>query len=425
MMFGHRIVRIRDLLIFPALWLYFNCSGQQINSAFILYDLKTLEETRKYLKSNASNACQVSAYQMLLSRSEKLLHASNPTVMDKSIDPPSGNKHDYLSISRYWWPDSTKSDGLPWIRKDGITNPETQTGAVDRNRMGSMTTGVKYLSLAYYLTGDERFAEKAISMIYTWFLSESTRMNPHLEYAQSVPGYSKGRRAGILDGRLIALSIPDAITMLRSSPGWESSYEEGMHQWFSQYLIWLTDSELGKKGAAQVNNHGSWYRLHVAVVAAFIGRQSLAKKMILQTRESLDVQLNEDGGQIHELERTRSFFYSCFNLEPILLLAKIGERIGVDLWEYETSSGKSLELAIDYLLPVLEGQEWQHPSGEENKVMHLIPILHRVSKNTEKEKYTEELDDAIFQIRDLNLSMSELQPLLELCLMEGLDLKLE
>ena len=34
--------------------------------------------------------------------------------------PPSGDKHDYLSYSRYWWPDPEKNDGLPYIRRDGV-----------------------------------------------------------------------------------------------------------------------------------------------------------------------------------------------------------------------------------------------------------------------------------------------------------------
>ena len=32
--------------------------------------------------------------------------------MDKGFFPPSNNKHDYLSLRRYWWPDPTKKDGL-------------------------------------------------------------------------------------------------------------------------------------------------------------------------------------------------------------------------------------------------------------------------------------------------------------------------
>ena len=45
------------------------------------------------------------------------------SVMDKQIAPPSGDKHDYMSRATYWWPDPSKPDGLPYIRRDGQTNP--------------------------------------------------------------------------------------------------------------------------------------------------------------------------------------------------------------------------------------------------------------------------------------------------------------
>ena len=46
------------------------------------------------------------------------------TVMHKTQIPPSGDKHDYMSQGPYWWPDPSKPDGKPYIRKDGVKNPE-------------------------------------------------------------------------------------------------------------------------------------------------------------------------------------------------------------------------------------------------------------------------------------------------------------
>ncbi|WP_370088003.1 alginate lyase family protein [Ekhidna sp.] len=410
---------------FIFLLLFFFSSTGQNHDAFILYDSEQLDAVKRNLKSGSASPCAQSAYQMLLSQADNLLEIENPTVVDKTIDPPSGDKHDYLSISRYWWPDPEKEDGLPWIRKDGITNPETQTDAVDRNRLGLMTTGVKYLSLAYYFTEGEQYAQKAISMLNTWFLVEETRMNPHLEYSQSVPGNLKGRRSGILDGRLITLTIPDAISILRHSSHWTQSLENGMKEWFTNYLTWLTESDLGREGAKQVNNHGSWYRIHVAVVSLFVGQQSMAEKMIYQARESLEYQLDDEGRQLHEIERTRSFFYSCFNLEPLIMLAQIGDRLGIDLWQYKSVSGKSLPLAVGYLTPVIDGKEWIHPSKEDNKIVHLIPILYDFHAHFKDENYEQLLEEALTQLSTQDVSESEKTGLLEYCLLDGLDLKFD
>ena len=204
--FAHVIVLFSLLLI-----------GRVASAQLMFYDSAVLANTKADLRNSSASKCQKKAFEMLLNNANATLAIDDPTVMDKSIDPPTGNKHDYLSISRYWWPDPSSPDGLPWIRKDGITNPDTQTDAVDRRRLATLTSGVKYLSLAYYFTDDERYAEKAASMIKTWFLNEDTRMNPHLEFAQSVPGNPNGRRSGILDGRSIALIIPDALHLIKGS----------------------------------------------------------------------------------------------------------------------------------------------------------------------------------------------------------------
>src|SRR6188768_812393 len=36
---------------------------------------------------------------------EKALAVGRLSVIDKSATPPSGDKHDYMSLSPYWWPD--------------------------------------------------------------------------------------------------------------------------------------------------------------------------------------------------------------------------------------------------------------------------------------------------------------------------------
>ena len=74
------------------------------------------------------------------------------SVIDKEFVPPSGDKHDYASLSPYWWPDPSKPDGKPYIRKDGEFNPERQK--YDQPRIDALSSAVGSLSLAYYFTGE-------------------------------------------------------------------------------------------------------------------------------------------------------------------------------------------------------------------------------------------------------------------------------
>src|SRR5215813_12894772 len=50
---------------------------------------------------------------------EKALNVGPFSVTTKGATPPSGDKHDYMSQAPYFWPDTSKPNGLPYIRRDG------------------------------------------------------------------------------------------------------------------------------------------------------------------------------------------------------------------------------------------------------------------------------------------------------------------
>ncbi len=363
-------------------------STTAFSNPFIRLDSISLAKSKKMIQNGTASAQTLDAYQKLIKNADKLLKSKNPTVLDKTILPPTGNKHDYLSISRYWWPDPETEDGLPWIRYDGKTNPDTQTDAVDRQRLGFMGKSVWNLSLAYYFTNNEVYAEKAISMIETWFLNPDTLMNPNLDYGQSVPGNPNKRATGILDGRSIVMFVPDAINLLSVSKHWDDTHQTKTTKWFTDYLTWLTKSEVGIKGSLQKNNHGSWYKFQVASLALYLGDTSLVRHMVELAQQSLDEMLDNKGGQIHELARSRSFFYSCFNLQALTNIAELGDMVDMDMWQYESSDNKkSLSLAIQYLTSVVDGKEWNHNTLKPIDLSRLVPIISQLANKYNSEAY--------------------------------------
>jgi hypothetical protein len=372
------------------------------SNPFIHLDSLSLVKTKLMIHDGTATKQTIAAYQKLLRDTDKLLKISNPTVVDKTILAPTKNKHDYLSISRYWWPNPETENGLPWVRQDGKTNPDTQTDAVDRPRLSLMAKSVWNLSLAYYFTNNEKYAQKAISMIETWFLNEDTLMNPHLEYAQSVPGNSTKRPSGILDGRVLVMYIPDAINLLSNSKYWNQNYKTKTKKWFSDYLNWLTTSDLGIKGSQQENNHGSWYKFQVAGLALYVGDTTLVKNTVKLAEKSLDNMLNNEGGQIHELARTRSFFYSCFNLQALSNIAVLADRLGMDMWQYETENKRSLFLALNYLTPVVNGEKWKHDTLKSIDTTGLIPIILLIPKEYRTLEYKNVLTKILNNTKENN-----------------------
>jgi hypothetical protein len=277
------------------------------------------------------------------------------SVMDKEHVPPSGDKHDYYSVGPYWWPDPSKTDGLPYIRRDGEVNPERYE--YDNVGLKNTVAAVDDLVTAWYFTNEPRYARRAVLLLRTWFLDPKTRMNPHLQYGQAIPGRTEGRGIGIIDtARLVYLV--DAVGLLRLSEAWPDSDHQKLQMWFRAYSSWLLTSSHGKAEANTKNNHAVWYDAQVASFALFVGDKATARQVLEQVGpRRIATQIQPDGRMPHELARTKSFNYTHMNLRGFLHLARLGEHVDVDLWRYRTDDGRGIEAALDWLKPFVDGQE--------------------------------------------------------------------
>jgi len=267
-----------------------------------------------------------------------------------------------MSVAPYWWPDPSKPDGLPYLRKDGETNPDRTSNATDTVSMRNLNDAVSTLALAFRETGDDRFATRAAHLIRVWYLDPATRMNPNLNYGQSIPGRTEGRGIGIIDTAFL-VGFCDQLRWLEKSPNWAREDHDGIRKWLSAYLDWLVKSKNGKEEAQEKNNHGTWYDAQVAALAEFTGNKELLK-LVLETAKSRRIasQIEPDGRQPHELARTRSLSYSTMNLRAFFELAVIGDRAGVDLWRFVTKDGRGIRKALDYLAPYVDpAAKWPGP----------------------------------------------------------------
>jgi len=311
------------------------------------------------------------------------------TVTDKSFTPPSGDKHDYLSLAPYWWPDPTKPNGLPYIRRDGQTNPEIQR-VQDHKNFGKLISTTHTLALAFYLFGDESYAAHATQLLRVWFFAPPTRMNPNLQFAQGIPGINTGRGTGLIETRDL-YRLVDAVGLLGSSKAWTAADQKEMRDWCTRFLDWMQHSENGKAEAAAKNNHGTYYDVQVASLALFTGREDLAKRVLQSVPEKrIAIQIEPDGRQPLELERTKALGYSTMNLAGLFELAVLGESAGVDLWNSQTSDGRSVRKALDYLLPFVMGeQKWPYEQIVEYKVEELSPLLVTAAVKYNARRYQE------------------------------------
>lgn len=290
------------------------------------------------------------------------------SVMDKKEVPASGDKHDYLSYARYWWPNPDTADGLPYIRHDGKTN-EGILEKGDREIVGAMYDDVETLALAGYLLDDQQCSDHAALLVRTWFLDPQTRMNPHLKFGQAIPGRNDGRGSGIIDTRHF-IRVLDAVRLLEKSNSWSEQDSVELTAWMREYLHWLRTSAAGKDEQDGHNNHGTWYDAQTAAIALYVGDKDLAKQIVAGAKAARVARCIEpDGRQPEEMARTKSLHYCVFNLSAMSALARMGDSVDVDLWTYETPDGRSMRRGLDFVTPYLTGeQSWEHEQIDEMKI---------------------------------------------------------
>ncbi len=333
--------------------------GSTASPRVFLLDGKHFAATRDKLR--AGDLSLQPALAQLRAEAKAAMKAGPFAVTSKDRTPPSGDKHDYMSLAPYWWPDPEKADGQPYVQRDGVRNPEINE-ITDAGHLKRMAVAAETLAAAWYFTGDEAYAKRATLLLRTWFLAPETRMTPHLRYAQAIPGTNDGRGIGIIESVYLIFAV-DAAGMLQGSPHWTADDERALREWFTQYLQWMRESKHGHDEAAAKNNHGTFYDVQVATFALFTGQDEIARETIERVPgKRLAVQIEPDGRQPLELKRTKAWSYSLMNARGLMFLARLGEHVNIDLWHAKPEAGHgSVRQALLFLAPYATGEkEWPY-----------------------------------------------------------------
>jgi hypothetical protein len=154
----------------------------------------------------------------------------------------------------------------------------------------------------------------------------------------------------------------------------------------------MRESSHGRDEANAKNNHGTYYDLQIASFALFVDRAAIGRQVLEDARtKRLDAQIEADGRQPLELARTRSFSYSVMNIDGLTQLATLGERVGVDLWNYSARPGTTpaLRAALLYLAPYALGEKkWPYPQIGTWTPSALFPVLRRAAAHYRDEEFS-------------------------------------
>lgn len=338
-----------------------------------------LKQTQQHIDTDASLAPARAA---LLKAADAALTHPLYTVTDKTRLPASGDKHDYMSMGPYWWPDPAKPDGLPYMRRDGRFNPERDSDAFDVTRLEAMSSDVQALTLAYYFTGEQRYAQKAVQQLRTWFLAPATRMNPNLDHGQAIPGRVAGRAEGVIDAHRLPRVI-ESIGVLQQAGQLDAQELDGLKRWFGDLTQWMQTSRIGKEERAARNNHGLYYDTLLTHFALFSGDAALAARVAERAKVArFAAQIGSNGALQEELGRTRSMHYVTWTLNAAYDLADLGRCVGVDLWDYRARNGHGdLRKATDFIAAYSSDvSRWPYPELDKADTLDYYKALLRASQ---------------------------------------------
>jgi len=292
--------------------------------------------------------------QLLVKKSNVILKSPNYSVtyFKGGQMAPSGDKHDYYSISTYH--DLDQNGKIKY--QDGKRN-STIRDFRDKQQLWDMVVDLEALSLTYCFTKDERYSKKAKELLSVFFLNKETAMNPNLNYAQVRPDTKQGTFPGLVDVIVLA-QIPDIIYLFKGSKNFDNQFTNGIVDWFKEYLQWLQQSKLGKTASIQKNNIVNYYNVQVEVLKLFTGTnlETVKKEVYDKAVKSIQNQIDSEGKQAAELKRAAPIGYSIYNLKGIILLAQLSDNIGgKDVWNYNYN-GSSLKSAFQSLDNIYKNQ---------------------------------------------------------------------
>lgn len=196
-------------------------------------------------------------------------------------------------------------------------------------------------ALAYRMTSEERFAKAAIRLLNfcgNQIKSMSKEEDSTLSFSNLFPAFIF------------------AAELLRDDELWAQKDKFAFEQF-------LREKALPMNCMSHKNNWGNWGLVLAVACAAYLQDKELLQECAERWKFFTDTQIAEDGHLPHEVNRNEGrhgVWYSHFSLLPQTLAAEILCLNDIDLYDYESPTGKTLRDACVKLIPWIEKPESFH-----------------------------------------------------------------
>jgi len=295
----------------------------------------------------------------VIKRADKLLFEKPITVTASFCSRSTGTKHDFYSEGPYWWPDPKNPKGS-FLRNDGLRYPGRFVDNDEAMRRFSWIVSTE--TSAFLLTKDEKYARAVLMHLNAWFVNPETKMNPNMQYSQAIQGICTSRGIGIIDA-LPLMDVAQSIAVLKKSDFVTEQEIKPYLNWYKDFIVWMTTHQYGQDEMNAKNNHGSWWHAQMAVYARLVNDKKALELCRNHYEEILlPNQMAENGSFPLELERTKPYSYSLFNLDAFAAIVWILSDNSFNEWNFTMPDGRGLNHGLKFILPFLKDKsKWTYP----------------------------------------------------------------
>ncbi|MGG1515612.1 LamG-like jellyroll fold domain-containing protein [Paenibacillus oryzisoli] len=198
-------------------------------------------------------------------------------------------------------------------------------------------------AVAYQLTGNTVYAEKAKELLNGWAYTNT-----------SISG---------TDGRLVSayvgVGLINAADLLKGYTGWSAADK-------SQFGLWLTNVTIPVWDSITFTSNWRDWSLYAQIASyQFLDDAAAMASEVNQLKTQIDVSIASDGFLPDETTRGQnSLWYHYFALTSMTAAADIVKHAtGEDLFNWVSPSGKTIKLALDKMFYYVNGNVSQWPSA--------------------------------------------------------------
>lgn len=310
---------------------------------------------------------------------------------------------DYISLGTYYWKDETKKDGLPYILKDGLANPEGDY--YDKQNLRRLAFMTYYQCILYYLSEDKKYLNLIIDNLNYYFLDEKTGMNPNMNHAQMVKGVNDGRGIGMIDFTANMSYALYMIKLLYEENMLEEEFYNSLKKWLNDFYSWYIYSPIALEEKYANNNHGIFYDFGLIVILDVLDKKEEIRPLVSQMIELRLIFQIKDDKMPFELHRTKSKNYSLMGIKGIYDFSTIASKYGFNLYDlkwYHRKLNIDLKAIEEYLYQrlVLKAKPWRYKQIIDFDEATLLPLVYERNRVEGKNDFKD-----IKLIKDKNIEV--------------------